>query len=82
MTKPITEVIVQASAMDGSDSWTAWPIGMGYEFLTYKDLFMKTQAGQHKETVLCCFIAGTDDRRRRYGFNRRKIEYELHKRQI
>lgn len=80
--KPLSEVIVQASAMDGSDSWTPWPIGMGYEFLTYKDSFTKNQVGQHKETVLCCFIAGTDDRRRRYGFNRRKIEYELHKRQI
>lgn len=80
--KPITEVIVQASAMDGSDSWTPWPIGMGYDFLTYKDLFTRTQVGNHKEILLCCFIAGTDDRRRRFGFNRRKIEYELHKKQI
>ena len=80
--KPITEVIVQASAIDGSDSWQTWPIGMGYEFLTYLDDFKRNQKGQHKETVLCCFIAGTDDRRRKFGFNRRKIEYELHKRQI
>ena len=80
--KPLAEVIVQASAIDGSDSWQPWPIGMGYEFLTYKDDFQRNQRGQHKETVLCCFIAGTDERRRRMGYNRRKIEYELHKRGI
>jgi hypothetical protein len=82
ITKPISEVIVQASAIDGSDSWQPWPIGMGYEFLTYLKDFETSQQGDHKETVLCCFIAGTDDRRRKFGFNRRKIEYELHKRSI
>jgi hypothetical protein len=82
MTKPLSEIIVQASALDGSDSWQPWPIGMGFEFLAYKDLFQKQQKGDHKETLLCCFIAGTDDRRRKFGFNRRKIEYELHKKGI
>ena len=82
MRKPLSEVIVQASAMDGSDSWQVWPIGMGYEFLSYKPLFETTQRGSHSQTVLCCFIAGTDDRRRKFGFNRRKIEYELHKRGV
>lgn len=80
--KPLSEVIVQASAIDGSDSWQAWPIGMGYDFLAYKSLFQGTQIGAHTQTVLCCFITGTDERRRRMGFNRRKIEYELHKRGI
>lgn len=80
--KPLNDIIVQASAIDGSDSWQKWPIGMGYEFLSYKDQFQQTQVGDHKQTVLCCFISGTDDRRRKYGFNRRKIEYELHKKQI
>lgn len=80
--KPIAEVIVQASAMDGSDAWTEWPIGMGADFLAYKDFFTTNQVGQHKETVLCCFIAGTDFKRRRIGLNRQKIEYELTKRQI
>ncbi len=80
--KSLVELIVQASAMDGSDSWQPWPIGMGYEFLSYLDEFKRNQSGDHKETVLCCFIAGTDERRRRYGMNRRKIEYELHKRGI
>lgn len=78
--KPLEELIVQASAMDGSDSWQPWPIGMGYEFLSYKHKL--SQTGNHTQTVLCCFISGTDERRRRYGYNRRKIEYELHKRQI
>ncbi len=82
LTKPISEVIVQASVMDGSDSWTEWPIGMGYEFLTYKDQFKASQKGNHSQLVLCCFISGTDERRRKFGNNRRKIEYELHKKQI
>ncbi len=80
--KSLVELIVQASVMDGSDAWQPWPIGMGYEFLSYMDEFKRNQKGAHKETVLCCFIAGTDERRRRYGMNRRKIEYELHKRGI
>lgn len=80
--KPLSELIVQASAMDGSDSWQLWPIGMGYEFLSYKDQFASSQQGNHSQTVMCCFISGTDDRRRKYGFNRRRIEYELHKRGI
>lgn len=80
--KPIAELIVQASAIDGSDAWQVWPIGMGYEFLTYKSLFEQGQTGKHSQTTLCCFISGTDERRRRIGLNRRKIEYELHKRQI
>ena len=80
--KPIEDLIVQASAIDGSDSWQPWPIGMGYEFGTYKDLFQKQQKGNHTQTTLCCFISGTDERRRKLGINRRKIEYDLHKRQI
>lgn len=82
MRKPIQELIVQASAVDGSDSWQPWPIGMGYEFLSYKDLFQQSQVGKHSQTLLCCFISGTDERRRKYGLNRRKIEYELHKKGI
>jgi hypothetical protein len=80
--KPLSELIIQASAIDGSDSWQPWPIGMGYECLSYKQLVQGGQKGSHSQTVLCCFITGTDERRRRIGFNRRKIEYELHKRGI
>jgi hypothetical protein len=80
--KPLMELIVQASAIDGSDSWQPWPIGMGSDFLQYTSLFQTIQAGNHSQTVLCCFIGGTDEKRRKYGFNRRKIEYELHKRGI
>ena len=80
--KSIEELIVQASATDGSDSWQPWPIGMGHEFLSYKGLFQQSQVGAHQQTVLCCFITGTDERRRKLGLNRRKIEYELHKKGI
>jgi hypothetical protein len=82
LTKPIGEVLVQASAIDGLDSWTPWPIGMGSDFLFYKDQFQVNQTGNHSQLLLCCFISGTDDRRRKFGLNRRKIEYELHKKQI
>lgn len=80
--KPLSEVIVQASAVDGSDSWQIWPIGMGHDFVTYKDSFKSNQKGNHSQTVLCCFNSSTDSRRRKFGLNRAKIEYELHKRQI
>ena len=80
--KSLEELIVQASAIDGSDSWQPWPIGMGHEFLSYKDSFLSSEEGLHRQTVLCCFITGTDERRRKFGLNRRKIEYELHKRGI
>lgn len=82
MVKPISEVIIQASSIDGSDSWQKWPIGMGYEFLSYRDIFIKNQVGNHNETVLCCFVMGTDNGRRKTGINRRMIEYELHKKNI
>jgi hypothetical protein len=77
ITKPLSEIIVQASAIDGSDSWQIWPIGMGHDFVSYKDVFARVQRGNHSQTLLCCFIAGTDDARRKYGYNRRKIEYNL-----
>jgi hypothetical protein len=75
--KPLSELIVQASAMDGSDSWQVWPIGMGADFLAYKDVFQKTQSGSHSKPVLCCFIAGSDLARRPRGMNRNSIESAL-----
>lgn len=77
-TKPLSEFLVQASAIDGSDSWQPWPIGMGHEFLTYKDSAAQTQSGSHAKTVLCCFVTGTDGARRKRGFNRSQIEKTLH----
>lgn len=77
--KPLSELIVQASAIDGSDSWQHWPIGMGYDFIDYKDMFQTTQKGDHSQLLLCCFTTETDGRRRKYGFNRRRLEYELTK---
>lgn len=75
--KPFHDLIVQASALDGSDSWQPWPIGMGYEFLSYGDFAKQTHTGPHTQTLLSCFLAGTDDARRRYGFNRRRLEHSL-----
>lgn len=75
--KPLNEIIVQASAIDGSDSWQPWPIGMGADFLSYKDVFQKVQSGAHSKTILCCFITGSDLARRPRGFNRTSIESAL-----
>jgi hypothetical protein len=75
--KPFNDLIVQASAQDGSDSWQDWPIGMGYEFLSYNDFAEQNQTGAHTQTLLSCFLAGTDDARRRHGFNRRRLEQSL-----
>jgi hypothetical protein len=75
--KPLVEVIVQASAIDGSDSWQPWPIGMGADFLAYKDVFQRVQTGPHSKSLLCCFIAGSDSGRRPRGMNRTSIESAL-----
>lgn len=77
--KDPSEWIVQASAIDGSDSWQPWPIGMGYEYLNYRDYANANQTGSHTQTVLCCFSATTDQKRRPTGLNRKTIERTLHR---
>ncbi len=47
--KPLHEFIVQASAIDGSDSWQIWPIGMGADFVSYKHLVEKVYSGSHSK---------------------------------
>jgi hypothetical protein len=80
--KPLSEFIVQASAIDGSDSWQPWPIGMGADFVSYKHLVEKVYSGSHSKTLLCCFIAGSDNARRPRGMNRASIESALTQRGI
>ena len=83
LNKDSSTIIVQASPVDGSDSWQPFPIGFSYQFMTYRDEFIKSSTGNHENTVLCCFIAQTDQhRRKRPAFNRQKVEYNLHKRGI
>lgn len=66
--KPVNELIVQASAPDGSDSWVPFPIGMCWGYTA--DV---PQVGPHDKTVLCAISIATDGRRRPIGLNRRQI---------
>jgi hypothetical protein len=71
--KPISDLIVQASVKDGSDSWQPFPIGMSWEYvLNYKrgDIL---QIGSHKNLVLLAIEENTDQRRRPSGTNRKTI---------
>ena len=64
--KDTNEIIVQASAKDGSDSWQNFPIGMSWQYVVcYKNINNKTlQIGSHNKTVLCAINIHTDERRR------------------
>uniref|UniRef100_A0A6C0EUQ3 RXYLT1 C-terminal domain-containing protein n=1 Tax=viral metagenome TaxID=1070528 RepID=A0A6C0EUQ3_9ZZZZ len=57
-------LIVQASKMDGSDSWQPFPIGMQYSYINNYKKQDKIQIGNHDFTVLTCFNTHTDSTRR------------------
>ena len=71
--KDVPNLIVQASAVDGSDSMQPFPIGMGYK---YKGQQLK---GPHDQTVMCAIMTVTDKNRRPYGKNRNTIVKTLKK---
>ncbi len=75
--KPIDELIVQASAKDGSDSWQPFPIGMCWQYGF--NCNRNTQIGTHDKLILCAISPGTDQRRRPSGINRRTILDNLQK---
>ena len=75
--KNVNTLIVQASVINGSDSWQDFPIGMGYHYV----LSDKKQIGSHTKTVLCN-ISDTDSKRRPRGINRRSILNNLAKNSI
>ncbi len=63
--KPVDQLIVQASTVDGEDGVTAMSIGMGYGFIHYKNRDLKqVQFGDHSQLVLCAISTETDKRRR------------------
>jgi hypothetical protein len=64
-------IIVNASAIDGSDSPQTFPIGMCYRYISYQEL--ETQLGYHKDLVFCGIRPNTDTRRRKKGLNRSTI---------
>jgi hypothetical protein len=69
--------IVQASMQDGSDGWTIFPIGMGYQYATHYGGSEKWQIGSHQALVQCAISARTDERRRPFGLNRQMILFNL-----
>ena len=72
--------IVQASRQDGSDGWTIFPIGMGWQYVSnYGDgqVNQRWQIGSHEKLLQCAISAGTDLRRRSYGMNRSMALYNL-----
>ena len=68
--KDISDFIVQASVMNGSDSWQKFPIGMQYSFCNIYTEGVKLQIGEHDLTVFCGISEITDARRRPCGLNR------------
>jgi hypothetical protein len=69
--KDVRELIVQASAIDGSDSWQPFPIGMSWQYPLHVN--KQTQIGSHHNTVLCAISSTTDMQRRGHTINRQRI---------
>ena len=68
--------IIQASVEDGSDGWTEFPIGMGFQWVNNKNTSL---IGNHQTTVLCAINSYTDSIRRKDGINREIIITNLKK---
>lgn len=84
--KPIDELIVQASVIDGSDRSEAFDfsIGMNHVYLLLsREQQKSTQIGNHHKLVLCA-IEGWTDRRRRGNsiINRKQILKTINKNNI
>lgn len=62
--KDISGLIVQASAVDGSDSWQPFPIGMSWQYLLHYKKGNSLQIGKHENLLLAAITATTDRRRR------------------
>ena len=75
--KDINNLIVQASVIDGSDSWQPFPIGMQYNYIYNYEKGEKIQLGTHQNTVLSAINTTTDKRRRPFGNNRESIVNNL-----
>lgn len=71
--KDIGDFIVQASVIDGTDSWQLFPIGMQYSFCNIYTEGSKLQIGDHELTVFCGISETTDSIRRPSGLNRREF---------
>lgn len=72
-----SDLIVQASSVDGSDAWQSFfSIGMSYQFVNAYDIcndISKFQIGEHNNTVCCAISYDTDKRRREDKNINRKV---------
>jgi hypothetical protein len=76
-------LIVQASAVDGSDSWQSHPIGMSYQYLHLSHFYKDLQIGEHSNLVYSAVRDSTDEvRRKDSSITRRKILETLIKNNI
>jgi hypothetical protein len=68
ITKDISGIIIQASSLDGNDSWQPFPVGMSWQFIANPKEAL--QPGTHKNLLLCGFRPLTDYVRRKDTMNR------------
>ena len=75
--KDKSNLIVQASPVDMSDSWQSYfPIGMSYQFVNAYDInddISKFQIGKHNNTIFCAIDDNNDKTRRGDKAINRKI---------
>jgi len=75
--KNTSDLIVQASVKDGSDSFTeTFPIGFSWQYANELDK-EAIQFGSHDDLILCAINEITDQQRRPDGINRRLILQNL-----
>jgi hypothetical protein len=77
MYKDPRNLIVQASFMDGSDSWQPFSIGMSWQYVYHFHKQEKIQIGPHEKTALVAISTDTDRRRRPFPPNRDTIKTTL-----
>jgi hypothetical protein len=71
--KDVSDLIVQGSVIDGSDSWQPFPIGFCWQYALNYQKGRVIQVGDHENLVTCQVTPHTDSRRRPTGLNRRQI---------
>ena len=77
------DLIIQASALDGIDSWQSHSIGMSYNYVHVYSVGKDLQVGSHSNTVCCAIHEGTDQSRRgSQSITRRSIIETLKKNNI
>jgi len=77
--KPHSDLIVQASCKDGSDSWQEHPIGMSWQYVLNYKKGKSLQIGNHENLLLLSLRTSTDQNRRPNGINRKTIAETLSK---